>query len=129
VAYNSAKSALQEYLQVIKLQLFIVIACGLITFVVTHNLNTTISALLGGALVLLPAMLYVKFAYSRKVISAERVLARHKKAELIKFLANVGGFVVVFSCFRQVQALVLFAAYVVTLSSYWLILGYSRLKR
>lgn len=120
MSYNSANDALRQYIHVIKLQSLIGMLIIIVTAVKTLNLNATVSAILGFLLVLLPALVYIKIVWSRKVMPAEAVMAKHKKAELYKFLMSLFGFAAVFIFFRQVHALALFTAYVVTLSSYWL---------
>ena len=122
MTYNSAKSALKEYLRIIILKIGLATIFNVIIAVFSQNLYSCLSALFGSLLALFPALVYIKVAYSKKILPAEQILVRHKKAELYKFLTNIFGFVIVFISFRQVHALVLFASYLVTLSAYWLAL-------
>lgn len=122
MTYNSAKNALKEYLRVITIKVILAVIFITIIAVFNRNLYSCLSALLGFLLALLPALVYIKVVYTDRVLPAEVVMVRHKKAELYKFFTNILGFVIVFICFRQVHLLVLFASYLVTLSAYWLAL-------
>ncbi len=119
MSYNSANAALRQYLQVVKLQFLIGVLAILVTAVKSLNSYATISAILGFLLALLPTLVYIRIAWSKKVLPPDTVFAKHKKAELYKFFVNLFGFAIVFIFFRQVHALALFTTYVVTLSSYW----------
>lgn len=94
-------------------------AAILLTAVISLNWHDIVSAVLGFSLVLMSTLVYVKIAWSKKVLPAAVVFARHKKAELYKYLTNLVGFALVFILYKQVQILALFTAYIVTLSSYW----------
>lgn len=120
MTYNSAKIALNKYLQIIKIKIVLGIILILIFAIFSQNLYTTLSALLGFLLALLPALFYIKIAWSNKILLANQIFAKHKKAEIYKFNVNLLGFLVVFISFKQVHALALFTTYMVTLSGYWL---------
>lgn len=117
--YNSVKIALNEYLRVIKLQLLIGLLAVIIVLIFNKNLLSVISAFCGLAIAVIPTVIYVKLAWSNKVINSEQIFARHKKAELFKFILTILAFVLVFVCFKKVHILALFTTYVATLSSYW----------
>lgn len=120
VSYNSAKTAFKEFLLVVKVQLVIGILAIITSLLLGKNLITAFSAFLGLCLSVLPALVYIKIAYSKKILSGEIILAMHKKAELYKFMTTISGFILVFICFKQVHVLALFITYIATLSSYWL---------
>lgn len=120
MAYNSAKFVLNEYLCVIKLQLLIGFLCVIIALLLSKNLLVLFSALYGFGIGIIPTIVYVKTVWSKKVLNGEQIFARHKKAELFKFLITIFAFASVFIYLKDVHVLALFTTYVATLSSYWI---------
>ncbi|MDD3265967.1 MAG: ATP synthase subunit I [Burkholderiales bacterium] len=116
--YNSARSALYKYMHVVKLQIYLWLLC-LAVAVLSLDVYVLMSAFFGGALVVLPTLVYIRVAKVNRVLPAGQVFAKHQKAELFKFFTNLIGFALVFILFKKVHVLALFATYVVTLSSYW----------
>jgi ATP synthase protein I len=124
VTYNSAKNALKDYLRVIKLQFAIGLTIIIVVTLFSKSVLSVLSALSGFLIAVLPAIVYIKIAWSNKVLDAEQIFAKHKKAEICKFMLTIFGFLVIFIFFKKVQAGTLFVTYVATLSSYWLCLFY-----
>lgn len=122
MTYNSAKNALKDYLRVIKLQFAIGLTAIVVVTLFGKSVLSFLSALSGFLMAVLPAIIYIKIAWSSKVLSAEELFAKHKKAEIYKFMLTVFGFLVIFIFFKKVQAGTLFVTYVATLSSYWICL-------
>lgn len=124
MTYNSAKNALKDYLRVIKLQFAIGLTIIIVVTLFSKSVLSVLSALSGFLIAVLPAIVYIKIAWSNKVLDAEQIFAKHKKAEICKFMLTIFGFLVIFIFFKKVQAGTLFVTYVATLSSYWLCLFY-----
>ncbi len=124
MTYNSAKNALKDYLRVIKLQFAIGLTIIIVVTLFSKSVLSVLSALSGFLIAVLPAIIYIKIAWSNKVLDAEQIFAKHKKAEICKFMLTIFGFLVIFIFFKKVQAGTLFVTYVATLSSYWLCLFY-----
>ncbi len=124
MTYNSAKNALKDYLRVIKLQFAIGLTIIIVVTLFSKSVLSILSALSGFLIAVLPAIVYIKIAWSHKVLDAEQIFAKHKKAEICKFMLTIFGFLVIFIFFKKVQAGTLFVTYVATLSSYWLCLFY-----
>jgi ATP synthase protein I len=124
VTYNSSKNALKDYLRVIKLQFAIGLTIIIVVTLFSKSVLSVLSALSGFLIAVLPAIVYIKIAWSNKVLDAEQIFAKHKKAEICKFMLTIFGFLVIFIFFKKVQAGTLFVTYVATLSSYWLCLFY-----
>lgn len=124
MTYNSAKNALKDYLRVIKLQFAIGLTIIIVVTLFSKSALSVLSALSGFLIAVLPAIVYIKIAWSNKVLDAEQIFAKHKKAEICKFMLTIFGFLVIFIFFKKVQAGTLFVTYVATLSSYWLCLFY-----
>ena len=122
MTYNSAKNALKDYLRVIKLQFAIGLTAIIVVTLFGKSVLSFLSALSGFLMAVLPAIIYIKTAWSSKVLNAEELFAKHKKAEIYKFMLTVFGFLVIFIFFKKVQAGTLFVTYVATLSSYWICL-------
>lgn len=118
-SYNSARSAIYKYMHVVKLQIALWAAC-LAMALLSFNVYLIASAFCGGALVVVPALVYIRVSKMSKVLPVGQVFAKHQKAELFKFFTNLVGFALVFILFKNVHVLALFATYVVTLSGYWL---------
>lgn len=106
--------------RVIKFQLALGVICTLAVALITQNLNSILSALIGVALVLLPTLGYAFVAFRRGVVAYPGVaLGRHQKAMVLRFILNFVLFALVIINFRQCNFLVLLITYFVTLSGYW----------
>ena len=124
MTYNSAKNALKDYLRVIKLQFAIGLTAIIVVTLFGKSKLSFLSGLCGFLMAVVPAVIYIKIAWSDKVLNAEELFAKHKKAEIFKFVLTIFGFLAIFIFFRKVQAGILFVTYVATLSSYWVCLFY-----
>jgi len=111
-------------LRVIKLQFAIGLTVIIVVSLFSKSILSFLSALSGFLMAVLPAITYIKTAWSNKILNAEQIFAKHKKAEICKFMLTIFGFLVIFIFFRKVQAGILFVTYVATLSSYWVCLFY-----
>ncbi|WP_158649224.1 ATP synthase subunit I [Aquella oligotrophica] len=124
MTYNSAKIALKDYLRVIKLQFAIGLTAVIVVTLCGKSILSFLSALCGFLMAVIPAVIYIKIAWSDKILNAEQIFAKHKKAEMFKFMLTIFGFLAIFIFFRKIQAGILFVTYVATLSSYWVCLFY-----
>ena len=116
---NKVNGLEQAVNRVIKYQLVQgLCASGFIT-ACYQNLNTLISSLLGMFIAIFPTIVYAITVSSRNVENYSLKYSKHKKATLLKFIANMLGFFLVFSTFKNVNALALFIVYIIALSGYW----------
>lgn len=87
---------------------------------VTQELHDFISAILGFMLVIIPTLVYIKIAFAQGMVVAPNIaLQLHKKAIIYRFLASTALFGVVCLGYKSGNFLILFVAYLVTLSGYW----------
>ncbi|MCX8514396.1 MAG: hypothetical protein ORN24_02390 [Burkholderiales bacterium] len=107
--------------RVLVLELIIAIVfIGAIT-IITNNTNSALSALFGGVLVISSTLVYFYVAFRKGVIANSNIaLKRHKIAMILKFSTNVLGFALILSLFKDCNFIIFIAAYVITLSGYWL---------
>ena len=81
--------------------------------------SAAVSALLGGSIGFLPGLVYAKTMLIVKGNEPKDLLKAHIRAEACKLLATVVLFVVVFTVFRDVSALILILTFAATLAAYW----------
>ena len=120
MAYNSINAVRQNYLKVAKTQLVVGLIGFLILSIVFRNLTTSISSALGLICALLPTLVYIKVVWNSPYLGLSRVFAQHKKAMLLKFSCNLGGFMLVVVGYHQLHFVALLLTYVLTLSGTWL---------
>ncbi len=92
----------------------------LLVAIISKSYNSTISAFLGGVLVLVPTLVYAFFAFKKGVVAYPSVaLKRHQKAMVFRFLANFILFALVIIFYRQCNFLLLLIGYLIAISGYW----------
>ncbi len=105
--------------QVLKWQVIFGITAILFVSAIKHNVDSSLSALLGLLCVLLPTIIYIRVAFVKQVLAAENVLKLHKKAMLLKFISNLILFALVFLFYKKCDVIVLFVTYIFSISGYW----------
>lgn len=107
--------------KVIRWELTLAGICTLVVAITTKNFNSTLSAILGGILVLVPTVIYAFIAFRKGVIAYPGVaLGRHQKAMVFRFIINFVLFALVVIFYRQCNFLVLLITYLITMGGYWL---------
>ena len=85
------------------------------------NKTTAFSALLGGLLCLIPQAYFTLYAWQHTGARSSQLVARgFYRGEVGKFVLTFVGFAIVFSRVKDVDPLVLFAAYGVLLVVQWI---------
>jgi F0F1-type ATP synthase assembly protein I len=107
--------------RVIILELMIALIFVVAITGISQNINTALSALFGAGLVILSTLVYFYVAFRKGVIANSNIaLKRHKMAMILKFSTNVLGFALILAIFKNCNFIVFIAAYIITLSGYWL---------
>jgi F0F1-type ATP synthase assembly protein I len=60
-----------------------------------------------------------KVLISEKVVDYHTSYGKLKRATVLKFITNLLGFALVFTCYKSVNPLALFISYIFALSGYW----------
>ena len=106
--------------KVILWEVVLTVTFTLLVAIISKNLNSTLSAFLGGFLVFISTLIYSFFAFKRGVVAYPSiVLKRHQKAMVSRFLANFILFALVIIFYRQCNFLLLLIGYLVTIGGYW----------
>ena len=105
--------------QILKWQVVFGITAILLVSAIKHNINSSVSALLGLLCVLLPTIIYIRVAFVKQVLAAENMLRLHKKAMLLKFVSNLVLFALVFLFYKKCDVMILFITYIFSISGYW----------
>lgn len=104
--------------QIIVVQVTVTVIIALLMWIVLGNL-AAISALTGGAIGFVTALVYAKKMVSPNDGEAKKIVRAHYSAEAYKLVFTILLFSLVFKEFKEVQALPLFVGYVGTLVVYW----------
>ncbi len=105
---------------IIKLQLVLGLCFVIFVVIISKSYNNILSAFLGLLIALIPTIAYTKIAFAKGLVNYPSViLARHKKAMLLKFIFNIILFALVFLSYKQCNFFVLFTSYMITLSGSW----------
>lgn len=116
---NKVNNLERAIIRVIKYQL-IQGLCAIIFLTICYkNLNALVSSVFGLVIAVFPTIVYALAMRSLKVENYGVMFNKHKKATLLKFMANMLGFFLVLSLFKSVNILALFIVYIVALSGYW----------
>lgn len=106
---------------IIVIQLAVTVAISLILLIV-QNLAVAASAFAGGAVGFLTSLVYAKKMFAPQGSEIKKVIRAHYSAEAYKLGFTILLFSFVFTQFKDVHALPLFATYVATLAVYWVAL-------
>lgn len=109
--------------KVIKTQLVLAVAGILCIGLVTRNFNSILSVMFGCIVAFVPTLIYVKVAFQKGLLAyPNQVLKRHQRAVVLRFLVSFFLFSLICYSYSSCNFLLLLVAYVITLSSYWIIL-------
>ncbi|HCX32503.1 MAG TPA: hypothetical protein DHV08_02420 [Rhodocyclaceae bacterium] len=122
--YNPPASAgrLMNATRVVALQASATVAIALV-LLVRDGGNAAMSALIGGGIGFVPALVYVRSMAVAPGADARRALSAQFRAEFFKFAATAVLFVLTFVWFRDVAPVALFLTYLATLAMYWVALA------
>lgn len=106
---------------VITAQLTLTVVISLI-LLIAQNLVVAASAFAGGAVGFLTSLVYAKKMFAPQDAELKKIIRAHYSAEAYKLAFTILLFSFVFTQFKEVHALPLFATYVATLAVYWVAL-------
>lgn len=104
--------------QIILVQAAVTVIIALLMWIVLGSL-AAISALTGGAIGFVTALVYAKKMLSPADGEVKKIVRAHYSAEAYKLVFTILLFSLVFKEFKEVQALPLLVGYVGTLVVYW----------
>lgn len=87
-----------------------------------QGLTAAVSAFVGGAIGFLTSLVYAKKMLAPPGSDAKNIIRAHYSAEAYKLIFTILLFSLVFTQYKEVHALSLFAAYAATLAVYWIAL-------
>jgi len=109
-----------EIRRLVRLQAMLTACAVLVSAVLSHDkLGAALSALIGGACVIIPALIYARVAYKRRRAAPEELLKAHFAAEAVKFLLTILMFGAAFAFFKDLSVAGLFGGYIAAVSGYW----------
>lgn len=89
---------------------------------ITQNLVSAISAFAGGAVGFLTGLVYAKKMFAPQGADLKTIIRSQYSAEAYKLVFTILLFSLVFTQYKEAQALPLFATYIATLAVYWVAL-------
>lgn len=104
--------------QIILVQVLVTVAITLLLLVV-QNLAVAASAFAGGAVGFLTSLVYAKKMFTPQGVEVKKILRAQYSAEAYKLAFTILLFSFIFTQFKEVHALPLFATYIATLAVYW----------
>ncbi len=107
--------------RIIFIQVAVAVTLALLMLFVL-GLAAAVSAFAGGAIGFLSSLVYAKKMLAPLGSEPKAVVRSHYRAEAYKLIFTALLFALVFTQFKEVHALALFAAYVATLAVYWVAL-------
>lgn len=121
-SFNVAQSVItREVAAVFRWQIRLTVVAMLLCSIFSSEPRlAALSALCGGLISIVPALLYAKLAYSRRRAAPEVLLKAHFRAEAAKLFATVALFAVLMIFFKDISALALFLGFVLAQSAYWI---------
>ncbi|MDP2806122.1 MAG: ATP synthase subunit I [Gallionellaceae bacterium] len=99
-------------------QISVTVVISLIVLITT-NAGSAISAFAGGAVGFLTSLVYAKKMFAPKGSDLKTIIRSHYSAEAYKLAFTILLFSLVFTQYKEVHALPLFATYIATLAVYW----------
>jgi len=87
-----------------------------------QGVTAAVSAFAGGAIGFLTSLIYAKKMLAPPGSEAKKIVRAHYSAEAYKLIFTVLLFSLVFTQYKEVHALSLFATYAATLAVYWVAL-------
>ena len=107
--------------RIILIQVAVAVVISLL-LLVFYGVIAAVSAFVGGAIGFLTSLVYAKKMLAPPGSEAKKIIRAHYSAEAYKLIFTVLLFSLVFTQYKEVYALPLFAAYVATLAVYWVAL-------
>lgn len=107
--------------RIILIQVAVAVTIALLMLFI-DGLTAAVSAFIGGAIGFLTSLVYAIKMLAPPGSEPKAVVRSHYSAEAYKLIVTVLLFSLVFTQFKEVHALALFAAYAATLSVYWVAL-------
>jgi ATP synthase protein I len=107
--------------RIIIIQVAVAILMALIVLIFS-NLTAAASALAGGAIGFLSSSVYAIRMHVQNGSDARKIMRAHYSAEAFKLTIAVLLFTLVFTQFKELQALPFLGTYVATLTVYWIAL-------
>jgi ATP synthase protein I len=104
---------------IIGLQVAVTLAATLIVWLASGERESAASALWGGSIGFLSALVYVRVVQSARGASPAELVKAHYAAQALKFAVTVGLFGATFIIAKQIAPLPLFLTYAATLLAYW----------
>jgi len=93
-----------------------------LTMLVIQGVASAVSAFVGGAIGFITSLVYAKKMLAPPGSEAKKIIRAHYSAEAYKLIFTILLFSLVFTQYKEVHALPLFAAYAATLAVYWVAL-------
>jgi ATP synthase protein I len=107
--------------RIIMVQVAVAVVIALL-MLVFQGLTVAVSAFVGGAIGFLTSLVYAKKMLAPPGSDAKKIIRAHYSAEAYKLIFTILLFSLVFTQFKEVHALSLFATYAATLAVYWVAL-------
>ena len=107
--------------RIIQIQVAVTLAIVLLMLLI-QGAAPAVSALAGGAIGFLTSLVYAKKMHAPPGSDAKKIIRTHYIAEAYKLIFTILLFSLVFTQYKGVHAMPLFAAYVATLAVYWVAL-------
>jgi len=104
---------------IVQVAVTLVIALAML---VIQDFTSAVSAFVGGAIGFLTSLIYAKKMLAPPGSEAKKIIRAHYSAEAYKLIFTILLFSLVFTQYKEVQALPLFTAYAATLAVYWVAL-------
>lgn len=107
--------------RIILIQLAVTVATALI-MLLYMNVVAAASAFAGGAVGFLTSLVYAKKMFAPLGSEPKTIITAHYRAEAYKLVFTILLFSLVFTLFKEVQVIPLFATYIATIMVYWVAL-------
>ena len=107
--------------RIILVQVAVAILIALLMLVV-QGVAAAVSAFVGGAIGFLTSLIYAKKMLAPPGSEAKTIIRAHYSAEAYKLILTILLFSLIFTQYKEVHALPLFATYAATLAVYWVAL-------
>jgi ATP synthase protein I len=104
---------------IIGLQVAVTLAAGLIVWLASGEGESAVSALWGGSIGFLSALVYVRVVQAARGRGPNELVKAHYVAQALKFAVTVALFGATFVFAKRIAPLPLFLTYAATLLAYW----------
>lgn len=107
--------------RIILIQVAVAVLIALVMLAI-QGVTAAASAFVGGAIGFLTSLVYAKKMLAPPGSEAKKIIRAHYSAEAYKLIFTILLFSLVFTQYKEVHALPLFATYAATLAVYWVAL-------